>query len=198
MRVPHRFASTATSCVQPAVWSRALGAGLMAAMLCTGLPALAQTASGASTAVSRSQPVVVSQAWVRPAAKGQRVTGGYLQIQAQEAVTLLGFASPVAGKAEVHEMKMDGDVMRMRALPSLAIAAGQTVNLQPGGNHLMLFDLKQPIAAGAKVPLILKFQDARGKTFEWPVTAEARATSPSGARPDAAAHGHHGDHHDHH
>jgi copper(I)-binding protein len=146
---------------------------------------------------------VLSNAWVRPVVKGQRVTGGYLQIKALEAVTLLAVASSVAGQSELHEMKMDGDVMRMRALPSLSIAAGQTVSLQPGGNHLMLMGLKQPIAAGAKVPLTLKFRNASGQVFERSVTADARSTAPSGgaasgARHDAAAHGHHGDHHDHH
>lgn len=170
------------------------------AVLCAALSALPTQAH----AQAPSATVVVTDAWVRPAAKGQRVTGGYLQIKAQESLTLLGAASPVAGRSELHEMKMDGDVMRMRALPGLAIAAGQTVSLQPGGNHLMLLDLKRPIAVGAKVPLTLKFRDARGQTFDRAVMAEARSSAPSGAPAsgaagqEAGAHGHHGDHHDHH
>ncbi|MEY4428865.1 MAG: hypothetical protein RLZZ182_1554, partial [Pseudomonadota bacterium] len=135
----------------------------------------------------------------RPAAKGQRVTGGYLQIQAREAVSLVGVSTPVAGKAEVHEMKMEGDVMRMRALPSLPVGAGQTVSLQPGGNHLMLMDLKQPVAAGSRVPLSLKFKDAKGQVFEVSVSAVVQATAPGQAPAKAGAgHGDHGDHHEHH
>ena len=157
-------------------------------------PAQAQGTTAAS-----SSGVVLSQAWVRPAAKGQRVTGGYLQIQAREAVSLVGVSTPVAGKAEVHEMKMEGDVMRMRALPSLPVGAGQTVSLQPGGNHLMLMDLKQPVAAGSQVSLSLKFKDAKGQAFEVPVSAVVQTVAPGQAPMKAGAgHGDHADHHGHH
>ena len=208
MRLPIRTATTLSACVQPAAVAWALGACLTGALWWMGPAAHAQTApakaTAKATAAARSQPVVVSQAWVRPAAKGQRVTGGYLQIQAQEAVTLVGFSTPVAGQAELHEMKMDGDVMRMRALTSLPIAAGQTATLKPGGNHLMLMDLKQPIDKGSQVPLTLTFKSANGQTFEVKVSAVAQSVAPaaSGVQDKkAGAHGdmgHHGDHHDHH
>ena len=72
-------------------------------------------------------------------------------------------SSPAAGIVEIHEMKMDKDVMRMAALPSgLELPAGKTVELKPGGYHVMLMDLKAPLATDSTVPVTLTFQDAKG------------------------------------
>jgi len=69
----------------------------------------------------------------------------------------------VAGVTEVHEMKMEGDIMKMRALPGgLDLPAGKTVELAPGGYHVMLMDLKTGLAKDSTVPLTLVFQDAKG------------------------------------
>ena len=202
MRQPIRSASTVITRVQPAAIAWSLGACLVGALIWAGAPAHAQATAGKTTTAARSQPVVVSQAWVRPTVKGQQGTGGYLQIQAQEAVTLVGLASPVAGKAELHEMKMDGDVMRMRALAELPIAAGETAALKPGGNHLMLLDLKRPIDKGSLVPLTLKFKGANGQAFDVQVSAMAQVAAPAASGGQAkvggqGGKGHHGDHHDH-
>jgi periplasmic copper chaperone A len=85
-----------------------------------------------------------------------------MKITAKEGVRLTGVSSPVAGVAEVHEMKMDGDVMKMRAVPVLEIPAGGTVELKPGGYHLMLMDLKQALPLGSLVPVTLMFKDGKG------------------------------------
>lgn len=123
------------------------------------LAALLALACGATLA----QTVDVKDAWVRTAVPGQLATGGFMKITARENLTLVGVRSPVAGVAEVHEMKMDGDVMRMRALPAgLELPAGKTVELKPGGYHLMLLDLKQPLARGATVPVTLVLKNAKG------------------------------------
>jgi hypothetical protein len=74
----------------------------------------------------------------------------------------VGAATPVAGVAELHEMRMEGDVMRMRAVDKLDLPAGRTVELKPGGYHLMLMDLKQPLPQGSSVPLTLLFRNAKG------------------------------------
>ncbi len=136
-------------------------------------------------------PVEVQQAWVRATVPGQKATGGFMQLTAREPLALVGVRSPAAGVAELHEMKMDGDVMRMRALPRLALPAGQPVRLAPGGHHLMLLDLKQPLAKDSQVSLTLVFEDARGKaselTLQVPVGLAAPGATP--ARP-AAAHAH--------
>jgi copper(I)-binding protein len=114
---------------------------------------------------SRKNPsplLSVQAGWVRPSVPGQQGTGGYMRLTAREGQQLVAVSSPLAGVAEVHEMKMDGEVMRMRAVGNLELPAGKTVELKPGGLHLMLMDLKQPLTVGSSVPLSLVFRDQRG------------------------------------
>lgn len=139
-----------------------------------------------------AQTVEVSDAWVRTTVPGQKGTGAFMRITAKDNATLVGVASPVAGVAEVHEMKMDGDIMRMRAVPELALPAGKTVQLQPGGYHVMLMALKQPLAKDSQVPLTLRFKDAKGVESQLEIQVPVRAVAPSagaGAMP-APAHAH--------
>ena len=123
--------------------------------------ALLQVMSPGDFAQAQAMPKVEA-AWVRSSVPGQQGTGAFMKITAQEAMQLVGVATPVAGTAEVHEMKMDGDVMRMRAVPKLDLPAGKAVELKPGGYHVMLMDLKQPLAAGSTVPLTLVLRNAKG------------------------------------
>jgi copper(I)-binding protein len=110
-----------------------------------------------------AQGVEVKDAWVRTTVQGQKATGAFMKITAKDGVKLFGASSPVAGVSEVHEMKMEGDVMKMRAVPGgLDIAAGKTVELKPGGYHIMLMDLKAALPKDATVPLTLLFKDAKG------------------------------------
>lgn len=135
------------------VVSLVLSIGALAALA----PAWAQVSRPSAAAV-----VKVEQAWVRPSVPGQQGTGGYMKLTAREGQRLVGASSPVAGVAEIHEMKMDGDVMTMKPVGTLDLPAGKTVELKPGGLHLMLMDLKRPLAAGSSVPLTLVFKDTRG------------------------------------
>ncbi|WP_198971950.1 copper chaperone PCu(A)C [Xylophilus sp. ASV27] len=133
-------------------------------------------------------PVDVRDAWVRQAVPGQSGTGAFMKLTAPSGARLIGVSTPVAGIAEVHEMKMDGDVMRMRALPDgLALPPRQTVALAPGGYHIMLMQLKQPITKGASVPLSLQFEDAQGRKSALELKVPVGA--PDGAAA-GAAHGH--------
>ena len=105
----------------------------------------------------------VSDAWVRPTVKGQMATGAFMNITAKENSKLLSVTSPIAGVVEIHEMKMDKDVMKMAALPNgLDLPAGKTVELKPGGYHIMLMDLKAALSADSTVPMTLTFVDAKG------------------------------------
>lgn len=117
--------------------------------------------------------VSVTQAWVRATAEGQSGTGGFMTLTAKRPMRLVGVASPAAGVGEVHEMKMEGDVMKMRALPGLDLPAGQAVELKSGGIHMMLMDLNQTLKYGTTVPVTLTFMDAQGKqstlTVQMPV-----------------------------
>ncbi len=141
------------------------------------LKALAVIAALACGAVY-AQNIEVRDAWVRASVPGQKATGAFMKIKAKDTVRLVGVASPAAAVAEVHEMKMQGDVMTMRAVSGgLEIAAGKTVELAPGGYHLMLMDLKAPLLKDGSVPLTLVFKDAKGvesrMELKVPVTAMA-------------------------
>lgn len=119
------------------------------------------------------QAVTISEAWVRPTVAGQKATGAFMKITARDATQLIGLSSPVAGVAEIHEMRMEKDIMKMASIPSLNLPAGKTVELKPGGFHLMLMDLKSPIANNSKVPLILHFRDAKGVKSQVEITLDA-------------------------
>ena len=135
------------------------------------IAALLTLASGSLYA----QNVEVKNAWVRASVQGQKATGAFMQITASQPTTLVGAASPVAGVAEVHEMKMDGDVMRMRALPQgLPLPAGKAVALTPGGYHVMLMDLKQQVKVGDEVPLTLTIENKDGSRATIELKAAAR------------------------
>lgn len=141
-----------------------------------------------------AQTVEVKDAWVRATVPGQKGTGAFMNITARDGAKLVGASSPVAGVAQVHEMKMDGDVMKMRAMPSLDLPAGQTVQLKPGGYHVMMMDLKQTLPKGSTVPLTLRFKNAKGAEskveLKVPVSTVAPAAAPgvsAGKADDMAA-----------
>jgi copper(I)-binding protein len=124
----------------------------------------------------------VSEAWVRATMPGQPVSGAYMQIRSDADARLVGVSSPAVPRVEVHEMKMDGDVMRMREVKAIELPKGKTVSLQPGGFHIMLMNLQKPIAAGDVIPLTLVVESG-GKQQAVEVKAEARAMG-SGAMPN--------------
>lgn len=146
-------------------------ARLVLAALFVAVPALAQTAR-----------LQVDGAWIRASASPTG-TGAYMRLIASEPLTLVGVRSPAAGVAEVHEMKLDGDIMRMRAVDALPLPVGQPVELKPGGLHLMLMDLTAPLQGDVRVPVTLILRDAKG--------AERRLDLqvPVATRAPAAAHG---------
>lgn len=119
----------------------------------------------------------VSKPWVRATVPGQSVAGAYMDITAKGNAALVGVASPVAAKAELHTMTMDGGVMKMRPLDKLDLPAGKTVNLKPGGHHVMLVDIRRELKAGERVPLTLTVQDAHGARSTLKVDAEVRAAA---------------------
>ena len=133
--------------------------------------------------------VKIDNAWARATVQGQKATGAFMKITAPQATRLVGVSTPVAGVAEVHEMKMDGGVMKMRAMPALELPANQTVELKPGGYHLMLMDLKAPLAKDSSVALTLTFKDAKGVETRQQVTVPVSTGMPQGAMP-GHAHGH--------
>lgn len=168
----------------------------VAALLCAlapGLPAVAQAAdkkpvNAAPAPASAQAPTLVSVdgAWIRPTVKGQTASGGFMDLTASRDLTLVGFSTPVAGVAELHEMAMDGAVMRMRAIESLSLPAGKAVALRPGhgGQHLMLMDLRRPLKEGEELLLTLKLRGADGKVL----TQDVKVPVRSGAMPAQGGH----------
>jgi len=120
----------------------------------------------------------------RPTAPGQPTGGGYLTVtnRGRTADRLVGAAAPsVAQAVEVHEMRLEGNVMRMREIGTLEVPAGKTVKLEPGGLHLMIMGLKAPLAAGQHVPLTLTFEKAGRIEVDMTVDAAVSAAPASAA-----------------
>lgn len=118
--------------------------------------------------------VEVSNAWARATVAAQKAGGAYLDIRSAAAVRLVGAASPVAARTEIHNMTMEGGVMKMFPVDGIDIAAGQTVRLAPGGYHVMLLDLKRQLKAGDRVPLTLTIERADKSRTTVEVSAEVR------------------------
>ena len=127
----------------------------------------------ASAAVSAQ--TTVKDAWVRGTVAPQKATGAFMQITSAQGGKLVSAQSPLAGVTEVHEMAMDGNVMKMRAVSALDLPAGKAVDLKPGGYHVMLMDLKQPLKIGESVPLtlVVEGQDGKRETLELKVPVKA-------------------------
>ncbi len=130
---------------------------------------------GAALMATASAQVTVNNAWVRATVAQQKATGAFMQLTAAKDTRLVSVSTTLTPMAEVHEMAMDNNVMKMRQIPALDLPAGKAVELRPGGYHLMLMDLKQQVKAGDTVPLTLVFEDKAGKRESVEVRAEVRA-----------------------
>ncbi|HSJ81235.1 MAG TPA: copper chaperone PCu(A)C [Thiobacillus sp.] len=130
--------------------------------------------AGAATLPAWAANVSVTDAWARATMPGQKVSGAYMQIRSDADARLVSASSTAVPRVEVHEMKMDGDVMRMREVKAIDLPKGKTVSLEPGGFHIMLMNLPKPIAAGEVIPLTLVVESG-GKQQTLEVKAEARA-----------------------
>ena len=145
-------------------------------------------------ATAFAQNVTVTDAWARATVQGQKATGAFMTITAKDNAKLVGVSSPVAGVAEIHEMKVEKDVMKMAALPNgLELPAGKAVNLKPGGYHVMLMDLKAPLVKDTTVPVTLTFQDAKGVKSNIELKVQVGMQAPMMQQPKAGDH-QHGDH----
>ena len=136
---------------------------------------------------AQTQGVDVKNAWVRTAVPGQSATGAFMTLTHKDGARLLRGSSPVAGLVEIHEMKMEGDVMKMRAAPQgVELPAGKAVELAPGGYHLMLMDLKSALPKGSVVPVTLWFRDLKGVESAVDIKLPVAASPPNGKAGEAA------------
>jgi len=131
-------------------------------------------ASALFVSLAAQAQVKVDDPWVRATVAPQKATGAFMQLTATKAAKVVAASSPVAAMVEIHEMKMDDGVMKMRAVDALPLPAGQAVALKPGGYHVMLMGLKGQIKAGDAVPLTLTVEGEDGKRMTVEVQAQAR------------------------
>ena len=136
--------------------------------------------------------VQAENAWARASVQGQQATGAFMQLTAKEPLRLVGVETPVAASGEIHEMKMEGDVMRMRQIDSLDLPQGVAVQLKPGGYHLMFQQLKAPLQAGTQVPVTLVFQDAKDEISRLHLQVPVQRMAPEMGQgaPMSHSHGH--------
>ncbi len=139
---------------------------------------LAVFSSFSVSATENIADVAIKDAWVRTTVPGQKASGAFMTLTSKADLKLVGASSPVAGVTEVHEMKMSGDVMQMRAIPSLDLPAGKAVALRPGGLHVMLLDLKAALPKDSTVPMTLVFKDAKGVQSQLQISLPVRVTAP--------------------
>ena len=105
--------------------------------------------------------VQIADAVCRPTPVGRQATGCYLTLPAPQDDRLVSVASPVAGRIEIHESRMESNMMMMRELKEgMPLPAGQKVELKPGGNHIMLLSVTEPLRTGDTVPLVVPFASA--------------------------------------
>ncbi len=149
----------------------------LALLSLSAMPALAQTTA--------------ENAWVRGTVAQQKSTAMFGQLTSVQGGKLVAASSPVAGVVEIHEMSMNGNVMKMRKMSALDLPAGKTVELTPSGVHVMLMDLKQALKEGDVVPLSLVVEGQDGKRETIDVKAPVRALGKA----DAGEHSHHGHKH---
>ncbi|MGZ8993686.1 MAG: copper chaperone PCu(A)C [Burkholderiaceae bacterium] len=143
-----------------------------------------QWAAAAAVAIAltahaqRSAAIDVKSAWARPTVAGQTGTGAFMHLMSKDGARLLGASSDVAGVVEIHEMAMEGNVMRMRPIRNLDLPPGSTVELKPGGHHMMLMDLKRPLATGEKIKVDLRLETREKKLVTQPIEIEVRPRAP--------------------
>jgi len=138
--------------------------------------------AAALTFPAQAQKVEVKNAWARATVQGQMASGAFLTLSTQAESTLVAVSSPVAGVTELHEMKMDGDVMKMRAVEGgLKLVPGKPLELKPGGFHVMLMDLKMPLRKDTTIPLSLVFRDAKGVQTTQELRVPVQTAAPAGA-----------------
>jgi hypothetical protein len=178
---PHLRGGNANGTMRPFLGEPGVGRASGFVLQCT---YVFLVACGCAAPVS-AQPVSVKDAWVRVPAPGQNIAGAYMEITGGTHHWLISAASPVAARAELHAMTLDGGVMKMRQVEKIGLPGGKPVKLAPGGLHIMLTGLKRTLKLGDKVPLTLTvLRDGPVNRAVITVQAEVRAG------PAAPAHQH--------
>lgn len=145
----------------------------------------------ASTLTHAQEVVSIDNPWVRATNAGQNISAGYMTMTSTHDVTLVKIESDVSESVEIHSMKMENNVMKMRMLDTLPLSAGKPYKLEPGGYHLMMFDLKRPLIDAQIVNFEMTFKNNKGVEFKQKVKATVKNLDNSNKN-------NHGDHEHHH
>lgn len=137
--------------------------------------------------------ISIHNPWVKASYPGQNVSAGYMTLTSASDATLVKISSNVSDSVEIHSMKMENGVMKMRMLPELALAAGKPYKLEPSGFHLMLFDLKKPLTDGQAVNFELTFKNSQNVEFKRNVKAVVKSAEST----NSSAHSPHDHEHQH-
>ncbi len=147
------------------------------------LSACSPSSERAVTGEAGASAIAVTDALCRPTPNGRQVTGCYMNLTSPVDDTLVSVESPVAALAQVHETRMESNMMMMRELEAgLPLPAGEAVQLKPGGNHVMLMGVREPLRAGQTVALTLTFANAA------PVEVTANVGQPPASGEDHSGH----------
>lgn len=134
---------------------------------------------GASVAIAQT---TVSDPWLRATVAQQQTTAMYARVTSAKGGRLVSVSSPLAAASEIHEMAMEGNVMKMRAIAGgLELPAGTTVELKPGGYHIMLMGLKQQLKEGETVPITFVVEGNDGRRDDVGVKALVKALTARAA-----------------
>ncbi|MFO1135523.1 MAG: copper chaperone PCu(A)C [Rhodoblastus sp.] len=141
--------------------------------------ALAALLLAGAAGAAHAGDIALEHPWSRATPAGAPVAAGYVTLKNSGAAAdkLVSATADVAGKVEVHEMAMDNGVMKMRPVNGLEIPAGKSVELKPGGYHIMFMQLKQQLKAGDTVKGVLTFEKAGAMPVEFKVEAMAGGNS---------------------
>jgi copper(I)-binding protein len=145
-------------------------------------PVLLIVLCSAAPTTFAAQNVIVKNAWARATAPGQTTASVYMEIVSATDAVLIGAASPRAKSAGIHAMRTEGGVMKMRAVPKLALPAQKSVKLAPGGLHVMLVGIDRPLGDNERVPVELTIEDAGGSRSTVRVEAEVRPIAVAAPR----------------
>jgi copper(I)-binding protein len=134
--------------------------------------------------------VSIGNPWIRATVPAQKAAGAFMQLRSTAPTRLVEIKTPVAGRAEIHQMDMQGQTMRMRAVDGIDLPAGRPVDLASGGSyHIMLLDLQRQLKDGEQVPVSLSFVGEDGKRENVTVTVPVKPLTyqpAQGAQPAQA------------
>lgn len=145
-----------------------------------------------SSFTQAQEAVSIQNPWVRATNAGQNISAGYMTMTSTQDVTLVNIESDVTESVEIHSMKMENNVMKMRMLDSIPLIAGKPYKLEPGSYHLMMFDLRKPLIDAQVVDFEMTFKNNKGVEFKQKVKAVVKGSENNSNQ------SHHGEHEHHH